>query len=301
VRTNLNIRKGPSTGDKIIGKLSPNSYAIILGEENGWTKISTGTIKEGYVSSDYLFTPEEVMSLCDDDGLVSATINTKVLNVRSGPGTFYDVIDQVKKGSTYTVRLGKSYKGWIAIELKNGKIGYVSEKYVKYSYDMDTGLTLKELEELRKQEALAQAMATCRIYSIPETTNKPMTLTDEEYELFVLVIYNEACDEQYEGMLAVANVILNRMRNGHWGSTLKEVIFAPGQFEGAKMQYIERARTRKIPDNCFRAANEALAGRNNIGDYMFFRTTSSALKVYDYLTYYEFYILEDHVFYKKNW
>ena len=272
-----------------------------MGEENGWTKISTGTIKEAYVSSEYLFSPEEVISLCDDGGFVSVVIDTQVLNVRSGPGTFYEAISHVKKGQTYTALLGQSYKGWVAIELENGEIGYVSEDYVEYSIDLDTGLTLQEIEELRKQEALARAMETCQIHSIPETTNAPITLTEEEYELFVLVIYNEACDERYEGMLAVANVILNRMRDGHWGPTLKDVIFAPNQFEGARMQYIERARKRNIPENCFKAADEALAGRNNIGNYMFFRTTASALKTYDYLTYYEFYILEDHVFYKKNW
>lgn len=258
-------------------------------------------MEEGYVSSDYLFSPEEVMSLCDDDGLVTVTVTAELLNVRRGPGTHYEAFKGVKKGQTFTAKLGQSYKGWIAIELQDGTLGYVSEDYLTYSYNLDTGLTLKELEEQRKKEALAQAMAKNQIYSIPETTNAPITLTEEEYELFVLVIYNEACDERYEGMLAVANVILNRMRDGYWGPGLKDVIFARNQFEGAKMQYIERARKRKIPEVCFRAADEALAGRNNIGDFMFFRTTSSALKAYDYLTYYEFYILEDHVFYKKKW
>ena len=49
------------------------------------------------------------------------------------------------------------------------------------------------------------------------------------------------------------------------------------------------------------AAKEALAGRNNIGKYLFFRTTDSAMRASDYLTYTEFYIIKDHVFYKKNW
>ena len=103
------------------------------------------------------------------------------------------------------------------------------------------------------------------------------------------------------GMVAVANVILNRMEDGYWGTSLEEVLFAPGQFAGASDYLIKRAQNRGIPEKCYKAAREALGGRNNIGDYMFFRTTDSAFRAKDYATYTNFYILDTHVFYKKNW
>ena len=302
ITVNLNIRKGPGTNNAIIGKLPGSCYAVILEElDNGWTKISTGTIKEGYVSSEFLFSAEEVMSLCDREKLVSLSPTVSSLNVRTGPGTQFDAITQIKKGQTYLVQLSKSYEDWIAIELKDGSIGYVSEEYIAFSYDMDTGLTLKEIQEQERQKAIEQAMARARIYSVAETKRAPVTMTEDELYLFATVIYTEAGNQKYEGMLAVANVILNRMADGYWGTTLSEVLFAPGQFEGAKKEYIERAQRRGIPDACYKAAKEALAGRNNIGDFMFFRTTSSATRTADYVTYTTFYILQDHVFYKKNW
>lgn len=302
VTTNLNIRSGPGTSYKILGKISAGCYAIILeGSKDGWTKISTGSIEEGYISTKYLFSPEEVKSMCDEDKLVSATITASVLNVRSGPGTHFDKVKQVKKGQTFPVILSKSYEGWLAIQINSDTIGYVSEDYIKFSYNMDTGLTLDEIEEIEKQKAIEEAMKRARIYNVPETKRNPVTMTEDELYLFATVIYTEAGNQEYAGMLAVANVILNRMENGYWGTSLEDVLFAPGQFEGAKKAYIERAQKKGIPDECYKAAKEALGGRNNIGDFIYFRTTSSANRTADYTTYTKFYILEDHVFYKKDW
>lgn len=301
VTKNLNIRQTPGTDGKLIGKLPADCYAFILEEKDGWTKISTGSIEEGYVSSKYLFSPEEVISICDREVLVTAYITASSLNVRKGPGTWYDSITKVKKGQSFLVKLGQSYNEWIAIEYKDGSIGYVSEKYVKFNFKMDTGLTLKEIEEKELQEAIARAFERAQIFDVPETFRTPRTMTEDELYLFATVIYTESGDQGYEGMLAVANVILNRMEYGRWGTTLEEVLFAPGQFAGARQELIDRAQRRGIPEICFDAAREALAGRNNIGDFRYFRTTDSAMRASDYLYYTEFYIINDHVFYWKNW
>ena len=211
------------------------------------------------------------------------------------------MVTQISTGQTYNVQLGSSFEDWIAIELPNGTLGYVFEEYTEFSYQLDTGVTLKEIQEIERQKAIAEAMARARIYSVAETTRTPRTMTESELYLFATVIYTEAGNQRYEGMLAVANVILNRMEDGYWGTTLEEVLFAPGQFEGALPEYIKRAQARGIPEQCYQAAREALAGRNNIGNFLFFRTKHSADRTADYVTYTQFYILQDHVFYKKNW
>lgn len=301
---NLNIRKGPSTDHQIIGKLYKNNYALLLEDtdDDGWARITTGTIKEGYVSMDYLLPPEEVIRRCDEENLVTAKVTTETLNVRSGPGTWSDVIKKINKGQTFTVVLGQSIEDWIAIRLTDDTIGYVSEQYVQFSYDLQPGLATEEVLNQERQASMEAAMARNMVTSVPETTRTTKhTMTEEELYLFATVIYTEAIDQSYEGMVAVANVILNRMEDGYWGTTLEEVLFAPGQFAGASDYLIQRAQSRGIPDICYRAANDALNGRNNIGDYMFFRTTDSAFRVKDYATYTNFYILDTHVFYKKNW
>lgn len=301
VTKNLNIRKGPGTDYDITGKLPADCYAYILEEKDGWAKISTGSIEEGYISSEYLFTPAEVISICDREQLVSATITASVLNVRSGPGTWYDTIDKVKKDKSFVAHLGKSYEDWIAIELKNGTIGYVSSQYVKFVFKMDTGMTIEEIKEKERQDAIAKAMARAQVFHVEETFREPVTMSEEDLYLFATVIYTESWGQGHDGMLAVANVILNRMEYGRWGATVADVVFAPGQFAGARKELIDRAQARGIPESVYDAAREALAGRNNIGDFRYFRTTDSAMRANDYLTYTKFYILGDHVFYIKTW
>jgi spore germination cell wall hydrolase CwlJ-like protein len=176
---------------------------------------------------------------------------------------------------------------------------------------MDTGLTMKEIERLRDlahfEEALnlepgdGERVEANMITAVPETKRDPITVSEDEVYLLATIIYTEAGNQEYAGKLAVANVILNRMEDGYWGKSLEEVLFSPGQFAGARQELIDRAQRRGIPEQCFDAAREALAGRNNIGKYLFFRTTDSAMRAKDYLTYTEFYIIKDHVFYKKNW
>lgn len=303
ISSNLNIRSGPNMESPIIGKLPAQSFAYILEENNEWVKISTGAIKEGYINATYLFTEDEVKEFCDKNKLTSATVTVDILNVRSGPNTEYEILSKLKKGETKKVLLSESFDGWIAIELQNNSIGYVSAEYVRLSYNLKTGSTLEELEEKERQQKLEEqrkkieeALAKTRVTSIAETTRAPRTMTEDELYLFATVIYTEAGDQKYEGQLAVANVILNRIESKRWGSTLEEVLFAPGQFAGASDYLIERAQKRGIPNSCYKAAKEALAGCNNIGDFLFFRMKDNV----DFTVFDKFYILEDHVFYERT-
>ncbi len=136
-------------------------------------------------------------------------------------------------------------------------------------------------------------------------------MNDEEFYLFATIIATEAGDQDYEGMLAVANVIINRMETGWWGTTLSDVVFAKNQFEGASEELINKVQSSGVLDRnplYYKAARDACNGVNNIGDFLFFRTEVSALKPtqttpeYDcpLLHFDSFYILGDHVFYKRS-
>ena len=55
-------------------------------------------------------------------------------------------------------------------------------------------------------------------------------LTDEEIEIFERIVEAEVTTNNYEGKLAVANVILNRIESERFPNTMKEVVFAKRQF-----------------------------------------------------------------------
>ncbi|MDR1018816.1 MAG: cell wall hydrolase [Lachnospiraceae bacterium] len=57
-----------------------------------------------------------------------------------------------------------------------------------------------------------------------------MGVSVEDFTLFASILEAEAGIGGYNGMLAVATVILNRVESPRFPNTIREVIFAPGQF-----------------------------------------------------------------------
>lgn len=64
-----------------------------------------------------------------------------------------------------------------------------------------------------------------------------ISLTEEEIEIMAKLIYMEAQSEPFEGQQAIAEVILNRLQSGDFQSSIKNVIFAEGQFKSADRLY----------------------------------------------------------------
>lgn len=59
VETRLNLREGPSTDYKVVGKLLPGEVVTVYGDtQKEWVRVTTNDGKEGYVSSQYLEFPE---------------------------------------------------------------------------------------------------------------------------------------------------------------------------------------------------------------------------------------------------
>lgn len=97
-------------------------------------------------------------------------------------------------------------------------------------------------------------------------------LSDVEFKLMAKVVEAEAGGEPYEGQVAVANVIFNRVKAG-WAATVTEVINQKGQF----------TKRRKEPSiSVTEAINEALYGRNAVPEgTLFFQNlnTSTSFRI----------------------
>ena len=87
------------------------------------------------------------------------------------------------------------------------------------------------------------------------------------------VVYCESGGECYEGQLAVANVILNRVRSSSYGNTISEVVYAPYQFSVVGSERFQRALAGEVSDTTLAACQAALAGTNNVGNCIGFRPT----------------------------
>lgn len=60
-----------------------------------------------------------------------------------------------------------------------------------------------------------------------------MSVSNEEIYLLACIIDWEAAYEPYEGKLAVANVVLNRVRSSNYPNSITGVIYQKSQFSGA--------------------------------------------------------------------
>lgn len=107
--------------------------------------------------------------------------------------------------------------------------------------------------------------------TVQPTNRGPIVLTQEEINLMACIVTLESGSESYEGQLAVANVILNRLQSGRWGSTVTDVIYAPYQFSSVNSSYLEYYLNNGAYSTSVRAVNDALSGSNNIGDFLYFR------------------------------
>ena len=158
----VNVRSAASEDGEVLGKLYDNSAATVLGEENGWYKISSGSV-EGYVKSDYVVVGDEELARSVSRRV--ATVNTTTLNVRETASEEAGIIEQVPIQDDLTV-VDESTEGWVAVTCEAGT-GYVSSDYVdlstEYTYaeskaEEEARLAAEEAER-KAAEAAAKAAA----------------------------------------------------------------------------------------------------------------------------------------------
>ncbi|WP_234404883.1 cell wall hydrolase [Paenibacillus bouchesdurhonensis] len=88
-------------------------------------------------------------------------------------------------------------------------------------------------------------------------------LKDEELHLLHKIVMAEAEGEPYEGKVAVANVVLNRLRSANYPDTIKEVIYQKSQFSPVQNGRMDRVTPN---EDSIRAVTEALHGRKEVSD-----------------------------------
>lgn len=198
---------------------------------------------------------------------------------------------------------------------EQGQVYYIEKKPVEPEAEND-----KDVQ--KQEEKTVQSKKTEQAKNNKNSDKKP-TYTEEELRLLSCLVYAEAGNQSYEGMLAVANVVLNRVKSQTYShvNTIEEVIYDKkwavqfsvtvknkngksvldralecydtGKFPGRNPEGEKKAMNRAI-----KAAKAALNGENNLGDYLCFRlnnkNASSIKKKYNYI------IIGDHIFYRTK-
>ncbi|MCR5250165.1 MAG: cell wall hydrolase [Lachnospiraceae bacterium] len=106
-------------------------------------------------------------------------------------------------------------------------------------------------------------------------------VTFEEGDRYLLanLIYCEAGGEPYEGQVAVGAVVINRVLSSVYPDTVTGVIYQRSQFSPVQYGSLAAAlAVNRATDSCYRAADEAMSGRTNVGNCVYFRTPIPGLE-----------------------
>lgn len=72
--------------------------------------------------------------------------------------------------------------------------------------------------------------------------NKRYNLNKEDRELLAKLLYCEGRGESVDCQRAIISVVINRLNNGYWGTTIKDVVYAKGQFSPVSSGAINKAK-----------------------------------------------------------
>ena len=110
----------------------------------------------------------------------------------------------------------------------------------------------------------------------PAATNgSAVSYTEEDVILLAAIIECEAGYRDYDALLAVGAVIVNRMKHRNYPDTVYGVIYQSGQFPPATNGKMDKILARGTKDLCETAARDALNGKTNVEDCISFRAASS--------------------------
>ena len=158
----VNVRDLPSEEGEIVGKLYNNSVGNFIEEEDGWYKITSGSV-EGYVKGEFCVTGDEAVALAKQVGTRIATVTTTTLYVREEATTESSVIGMVPIEDELIVT--EELDGWVKVNVEEGD-GYVSTDYVTLSTEFVKAESKAEEEARLAKEAeerkAAQAAAASR-------------------------------------------------------------------------------------------------------------------------------------------
>lgn len=120
-------------------------------------------------------------------------------------------------------------------------------------------------EKGKKDEAEVKAAAE-------ETIEMEVAVTEEEYDLLARAVYSEARGEPFQGQVAIAAVILNRVEHRNFPDTINDVIFQPSAFTA-----VQDGQFWLTPDStAYKAVEKALEGIDPSGGAIFYYNPATA-------------------------
>lgn len=295
----LPVRTEPDRASETIGKMYPGCVADVIERGETWSKISSGSV-EGYVQNMYLCFDSEAEDLAillgGDEALVEAVSIEEEKAAAQKAAEEKAAREAAQKAAAEKAAAEKAAKEAEEKAAAEKAAKEAAEKAAQAQQDTAQG-TAAGTDTAATQEAAQETQA-----AQTEVSPYYMELSEEDIMLLACIVDWEAGYETYEGKLAVANVVLNRVRSNSYPDTVSGVIYQRGQFGGvldSAGNYTTRWQTRLSngprTQECITAAREAAAGVNNVIGYLAFNGVAYC----NTASYRSYIIIGNHCFYQR--
>ena len=170
---------------------------------------------------------------------------------------------QFTVGQSYAYKDGGRYSLSVPTEIKNGR----------------TMIPLRFLAEAFGADVSWDSVYNCvDIYkqgiSVPQSCRKN-DYSKEEFEWLARIVSAESAGEPFSGQVAVANVVLNRVKSAEYPDTIYGVVFDTKH--GTQFQPVANGTVYNVPSKTsVEAAKRAIMGENYVGDCLYFLNESTA-------------------------
>jgi uncharacterized protein YraI len=147
----LNIRNGPGANFEQIGRLANGNGFDVTGRnaDASWVQINVpGGIQGGWVSGRYVSSNIRIWDLpiVSNTGVFptypqpvpasgqTGIITANNLNVRMGPGTYFNRFTTLRNGEGVSLIGRNGYNNWLLIQMADGRTGWVNSGFIFTNY-----------------------------------------------------------------------------------------------------------------------------------------------------------------------
>ncbi|MED1946227.1 MULTISPECIES: SH3 domain-containing protein [Brevibacillus] len=125
----LNVRSGPSLQDAIVTTLPNKTVLPVISTKNDWIQVKLPNGQSGWVANWLVSSQQQQQQKPATVSAKQVESTTTNLNVRSGPGQTYAVVQTINPGTRYPIV--QTNGEWLQIQLNAGTKGWVANWLVK--------------------------------------------------------------------------------------------------------------------------------------------------------------------------
>ena len=183
-------------------------------------------------------------------------VATEIVNVREKADKNSE-IEAIVATDEEVIVTAETSDGWYKVTYGDYS-GYVMKDYLKKAEVTTTSAAKSETTTAAKKSETKKTET--KKATTASSNSSVISYTDEEFDMLCYVLQGEVGNCSEQSKIAVANVIINRVKTGRFGSSISDVLTAPDQFTAINGYYSGR---NKPTQNTIDCAKRALNGEDN--------------------------------------